>query len=70
MTTEGTVPLMAHTQSGRRGDELIMEIAAKAEAGKRKAQSWKDDAQAKPKAKATPKVNAKAIPPWGMGSEI
>ena len=70
MTTEVTVPMMTNIQSVRRGDELIMEIAAKGEAGKRKAQSWKEDAQAKPKAKAKPKATAKATSYLGVGSEV
>ena len=75
MTTTVTVPIMTNTKAVAPGAELLMEIAPKNAAAKRKAPNWKDDvasvAKAKAKAvKAAAKPKPKPSSPLEIGPEV
>ena len=75
MTTTVTVPIMTNTKAVAPGAELLMQIAPKIAAVKRKAPNWKDDvasvAKAKAKAvKAAAKPKPKPSSALEIGSEV
>ena len=55
------VPIMTNKTSVKKGDELLLQIAAKA-SGKRKAETWKDDLACATKAKAKEKARPPQAP--------